>query len=770
MAIQLIKNPYEITFSKNPILFSFRITPFSNADIDKRTRLAISIEIESEAFKGDFNKIWEGSEYPNGKGFVDIDIQSQIDAHLEYLVPDKNIIKFHHAKKQMKRYRISYYTIDNNNTISATTTSTLFFACKGGLSKQEFHESLFFTENVLANLQPLHFCYGENANDKNMIRMDEVKWIYFMLKTNIIEKLFFEVKLFFTDGTNTTYTVFEQPSNVKKWGILACRVDYEALQIESHTPIGKLVAQYQIIIKFWSAAISEFIDVAKRAKFTIDYRPFYNPIYLFYRNSLGGLDTQSFLGEMEFKIENEKTKAEKIPLNNLLGSFKIQDESFDYINFKVDTFSGNTGWLDLSIIDKLKDLFLNKQVFDLYGKKLRPIYINSNGTGLYKSTDSLYNLKLDWSVAFKDDSYTREHIVSQPDTCPAIYFIEFSQVKGGKLHVIWKLVDGYDKIHIELVYGSVTYDYYFYGNDGETDIFITTPNQLPVVNTSIDCRGRTICNDEVAPYSYGPYSTSVTVVVASAIAPITIEDVVDETYRGTGARILQLNAADYMPLYNDIANNGAGLNATEFFDSAGAPATTTENGAAISFVGGKVQYAPTTTSIAISNEDFFFYRCREMLPAFAGGIPGNKAKVRIPMKGQIPKVWIKLTGKELNETVYKYGLLNGYEDSSFSGDFYLTFYKDAACTIPIDVSTFGILLDYKISEDIITYNSIGNITSASYGNLSATTTITCTGFSMLILPAYFFWLFDKPSKTKKNRHFQLQNTSVGSFIFINNGF
>lgn len=736
MAIQVIKTPHTISFSKNPVLFFFKLAPFTAIDIQNRLRLVISVEMESETHKGDFEKVYEYIEYPDAGGYIETNIQSVLHAHLQYLTPDFNIIKFHRAKHHVKRFRITYYSLDADNNTTVPVTSSIYYAIKGGLSKEEWHEKNFFTNNIDAQLQPLHFYFGENQSDINIVRMDEVKWMYFLTKGSIYNYLQLRVTITLDDGTTSTYTAIQQQFNAGKYASIAVRVDPTGVKLSDNTPAGKQVVQYSILVRYYASTVGEFVALTPNIQFNIDYRPFYNPVYILYRNSLGALNTQVFTGELQHKIEIEKNKSAVLPLSAMYGHYTIQSEISDTQNFKTDPVEGNSGWINIGQLMSMKDLVLHNEAYRIYGSRLQKIYVNTNSAPLYKKSDFLYNLKIDWQPAYTDDSNSRELAVTQPNTCPAVYYVSFSQQKGGKLHIMWKLLDGYERMQIELVYDGDTYEFEVNGNSGEFDYFITTPNQSPIITKSIQARARTVCNDEVEPYSYGPWSSVVNVNVVSAIAPITIDDVVDVTHRTTVARILQKNGTDFNPLSNDIPVNGSILSVTEFFDSAGAPSTTSINGANLSVIGGnKIEYFPTSASINITDEDKIYYRCREFLPALGGGgIPGNIAVIRVPMNGQIPKVWVKVRQVTQSVTAKKYGLFKGYSLDEIVEDIYLQFFKDQACTIPLDVSTYGIIVPYKRFTEETHWSWVGQPGTTTGPTLLSSGTINAVGFSTLVEP------------------------------------
>lgn len=486
--ITVIKTPYEISFSRNPILWSFKVTPFTTTDINNRTRLVVSLMVETEFNSGNFEAAWEGVEYPDASGFVTIDLSAVLDTRLEFYVPNSQYVKFHRCKKQIKRYYISYSLRDNDGQMMVPIDTIKYYVAKGGLAKDQWHRDQYFSTNILLAHSPLH---NIEPYEHQKLRTDEPKWLFFMMPASNSTYLKLTITPQNELGALLAYDMLEQNINASKWEILCVPIDYTTLDLENNIAPGN-------ICTFFSIAINDDTNqLIQTVSFRMDHRPMYDPVYLLYRNSLGGLDTQSFLGEKDFELDIVKSKAEIVQLSDYLNAFNMQFEAFTSKSFRSQKTKGNTGWINKNTTDRLIDMFLDKQVYTPSGVKLLPVQIDTKSATLYKDVTKLYNLTLEWALAWMDENFTLRNTVAQGNTCPAVFYFLATQVYGGKLHLVWKLEADWDKIEVQYIVDGVTNTITLAGNTGETDIVIDNP--ATGANHNVKVKARTVCNDEAAP-------------------------------------------------------------------------------------------------------------------------------------------------------------------------------------------------------------------------------------------------------------------------------
>ncbi len=732
-SLQLLKWPHTIVFSRNPILYQFRVAPFSISEVNARLRVVFTVMVETYFNSNIFEPLYTGSEYPNNRGIATLDLQSTLNASLDFYTPDLNLKKFHRCKKQSKHAYIRYQMQDNNGNFTAEVNTDPFVVIKGGLANEEWHPSEFFNTNVAGNRQTLHFWH-----DQEQLRADETKFLFFTLLDPTEEKLIVNCNL---RGDNTdimaTYEAWEQPINTSYGEVLCIPFNLTTLDVDANLPVGELLRSVDLWIT--DATAAEFTQVVS---LKIDHRPFYEVKYLYFRNSLGGLDTQSILGEKEFGVRIDARKAEVVKRSELLGLFNIQNELPVSYSHQNPSTLGHTGWIPKTQLDKLRDLLLQKQVFELYGRRYRPLHILTDKVQLWKNTDKLYNLAIEYAHAYDDPNYSREFTLLQGDTCPAVAVFVLTQEQGRYVHFHWELPEGYDKVHIVYnIAGGANIDVYYLGNIGDAEVEIFGPLVLPAPAAKVViARARVVCNDEIAPFAYGPYTTSQSLSIEPMLLPLAISDTVDEEPRTNGARTLKQGGVELNFLLNDLARNGGVLTSVySICDSVGTPTGLSLNGANMaSLAGGKIQYFPTPASLLITTEESFYYTCLETLPGPIT-IESAPVQIKVPMKGQVPKVWVKYSPLNEVTTSNSYGLFN-YSLHSWVADELIQFFADAACTIPIDVTGLGLTFAYYIRNVEKSYSYTGNYTGTVV-TTDPVVTLLLSGSSMLLIPQHDRWEF-----------------------------
>lgn len=724
-AIYLIKHPSPFNFSRNPIVFGFKVVPYSIESVEARHKLRIMLEFGESMVSTAMSSIWEGSLTPDADGICRIDLASLLDSKLKFYVPNKTVgNKLHLCKEQCGYFRISFHLTDGMNLLTTVGYSDIYRVYKGGIAKKDIdNANTYLNGNIIVLGKPLHY-----FTPTEPIRHGEPKWIYFIMR-NIadIESTVLNIDYLIADGSTENEVPLDRPGAPIPYQVYCVRVDTLAEDVLGDISYPDSLVQQEVTYIDNNAN-----NIFEPVTMIFDHRPFYDISYLLFRNSLGGLDTQAVVGEKEISATIAAQTVETPQITELIGDFKVQSEYGDTYSTHTAPVKCSTGWITKQHLEKLRDLLLNKEVYIEYGNRLVPVYINTKSLSLYKSRDSLFSLNFEYVMAMVDENYSPDNLITFGDTCPSVEFFQCSQVYSGYVTVVWKLPEGYDTVEITVTVGSGSPSTtILIGNSGEKHIDANSASNTSIVTDSVYVTARVVCNEDTVPGSYGPI-TGQTLNILSLIPPIANLDMMDEGPRNTTARTLQLNGADANIIANDIATTNPGLPEFDnFYDIANAVTTASANGATLAWSAGKVIYTPTPTSIANTNQDFFFYKCKEIVPSY-GTLNSALQMVIVPLAGEIPKVYIKMWALNQYQIKHKYGILNMCEGWEYRADIYLKFYSDAACTIPIDVTNFGITLNWdkiKIWQD---YNTIGNPTTSGGPSVDSSGTWTCLGFSMLL--------------------------------------
>ena len=759
--IQPYKLPNTHNFSKNPIPFGFNIVPWIDGNIVARHKLIVTLLFSYDIDNPIYTELWSGSMSPDIDGYAVIDVASILDAKLEYFTPNTNILKLHVCKKQCGIFKLRYYLAGANDMLSDESTTDEFYVYKGGVSKPDFdNAATYLNTNLVTNRTPMHFY---QANE--LVRPDEPRWMYFIYTeaaATPATEVTLNTEFWQTDGVHNDITGNTQSLILIQYQVYCLPVGFTQIGLDVGASDGDLVYRYQIHV------LDQSPEILVQADFYLDRRPFYDVQYLLYRNSLGAIETQALLGEKEFGLTINGERTETVAIAELMGNVTLQTENFDARNFYNNVVKANTGWLTLAVLMRLKDILLNRQVYLPYGNRLKPVYVNTRGPLLHKTKDNLYSLAIDYSNAFEDENFAPDGLIEFDDVCPAVEFIWAGQERGGFIWVMWKLPAGYDRIEfyytVDLT-GATVYELQFDGNTGRAEIDINSASNTLIESFEVTLKARCVCNDEVVPYSYGAYTGDLTIEGDSIIPPLANDDEADLGERSLVPRTLKIAGIDANFLNNDVARNGGFIGFEGVFDVSGVTAlATSANGANVQQSGtGGILYLPTPASIALLDEDYVYYKCNEYISTY-GYMLSNVARIKVPLKDSVPVVYVKMEFPNITETRYKKNW-HWYYDRR--GPLYFKFYRDAGCTIPVDVTTMGLVIAYDVYAEQYTY-------PPSYGALvyawtfETTVSVNVTGYAFEANPEFWInhWI-GGVGATMTNRKIESNSgASVGHLVFV----
>ncbi len=719
MALELIivKKPYEVCFSGNPVVYSFQFTPYTV--IEQAQEIKIQVRIEKEtAFNAPFIEIYSKVFYPDYRGFAEVDIKTIVDAHLKFSTPKSNLNHAVLATQQYCRFRVVIVATKDGQLITTPVTSDPVTVLKGGLSYEKWNYINFFDLAVVAEKRPLHF-----FTDKEFIRPDEVKFLFWLYPYTLKDKQIFYVHIDYADGDDFDGEI-PYETNAEKWGIQICPLGYkkiiELLVAEGFTPPAKDVKSFTIEIR----TNEDDLQTVAPLTFYMDYRKYYDYTYLIYTNSLGGKDTIAILGEIESLAEYTTIGAQKIPPPSGFENALLVPHSFTAVNTETEKFNGNTNFLRKDALQRLRDLLLSRVVHEIKGFEIEKwdpefisVIVNKKTVRFYSNRERLFGMAIEWQNAFVNNYYTPVGGVPANTVCPALENFIVKQLTKNTLQIIWSMPMPYDTLEVTVDNGvDPAETYLLYGNSGAQSITFINPAVYPAT-VEIQVKGRVACDLEIDPASYGPYSTEMIEIFAELL-PIANDDLY---YLAAGYTSTQLLAGANV-LDNDYDPDGDAIEVISVD-----PGPTAQGGTYTLWPDGTVNYqAP---SPLFNGEDSFPYTIQQSSnPALQAN-----ATVRI-IVGKVDTgngVYIKVVERNHFE--------NGEPENSpwlrTEGDFYLTFWADPQATIPKNL-TGGLDVNYKMTETKWQLNGtmIGSPTVTHY-------TQACTGTEFFIghLITRIFW-------------------------------
>lgn len=665
MEIFLIKKPYEISLSGNPIVFSFGLSPYGTREKTQDIHLQVTILLEQTNGSGFYTEIKTQEFYPTGEGQFQLEIQSILDPYLEYYLPRPDMDQPQRCPDHVKKYKLTWILMNAEAIISGPSQSSVYYVCKSSLNYESWHPSEFFTKKILIDKAPLLFIA---ANEK--FGVDEVRflsWIY-PYDDGLTQTVVYSMYL--NDGSIVTKNVTAIAAI--KWSVFCAPAGFTQLDFNSLVPLGMVAIKWSIkIMASATTIVSEIV-------YEIDQRNFYETYQLIYRNSIGGLETIRLRGQVDFAADYDRQLAAKTLPPSWYNNMDLLPQSSDENVEELANFTGDTGFLSKAGCDKLRDLFLSPQKMQLVDQRLLPIVINSKKTKFFTNKDSLISTVVEWSPAYSNKAYTPTNYMPVARTCPAVQTFIVRQVSKNKLQIIYALEFPYNQVEVTLVVGPNIFIYNYFGNSktviqdfyNPADTLGVPP--LPGVEIlypiggdyPITVKGRTVCNPASNPVDFGPYATIDMNVVGNR-PPIVVDDYYSINAGFNAAVTLTPSAMD-----NDYDPDDDPIEVVAASGPTNLGGSYTINAAGI------VTYTPPSSSF--QGNDWFDYAVRPV-----GGTDTAGGTVYIKVGGGILFIYAKLVYVGYNSTF------------SNAGEVWINFYSNPAATIPVDVSGSSFTVNYN---------------------------------------------------------------------------
>lgn len=435
-------------------------------------------------------------------------------------------------------------------------------------------------------------------------------------------------------------------------------------------------------------------DVCYPQRFYLETRNFYDTKDILFINSLGGVETIRLRGEIDANAEYTRISADKISTPEYFTNGILDAETENVFSSEQETFTGDTGFMPKENLDRLRDLFNNKMVFEIKNNRLVPVTVSMKSAQWYTNKQSLYSISLQWQYAFTNEYYSPAGLIAATGTCPAVETFAAVQSGRDKVTITWALETGYNKIKIEIISSGVSSFYTIEGNNGQQEIAFDNP-ATDLTGANIQVKGSTICNDLIDPADVGA-TTTITFRVYPNKAPTAVNDIfyLDAGYNT--AQVLKGSVLD-----NDYDENGDDFKAVAASGATGAGGTYAIDEAGI------VTYTPPSDTY--TGTDSFSYSITEI---GTGALTGS-ATVYINVVASAASsliVYVKLVFR--NKTLkFAHDVLHYY------GEVWMEFYSDAAGTAPMDVTGIGL-------------NILIRKTMHDHGDTYTDTSYAATGFEM----------------------------------------
>lgn len=384
--ITLRKRPYDINWSGNQIVYSF----FSEA-AKNNLDLVFEVKLYFRNYEdlSDFKEIAIIPLTPY-KGEASIDVAELLRSQLEFTLPtlwaDSS-----DARKQTGEFYIIYreYDIDESASESWLSTEVDYKrkVLKGGIAP-----FLWKGNNYWHNYYPTQKPFLTWQRSGRYTGLFERIFLAWFNNTNIAAgKIICIVKCTYTDKSTSekSVTVAVLPNRIAYIPVGA--VDRDIITA------GKTIWYWDVAV-YDNTVSSSPVLISQVFRYVNDQRNDYNNQTLFYRNSLGGIDSVRIRGVIETTITLDGGDAETIePFTDGATVLPRLDRSIAHR--EIPSFKGDIGHLDKNDQDRLRDAFLSREVWvEKYGRWW-PVKLLTKQYKLRSTQDKRFVLPIDWTIA-----------------------------------------------------------------------------------------------------------------------------------------------------------------------------------------------------------------------------------------------------------------------------------------------------------------------------------------------------------------------------------
>lgn len=409
--IQLLERPYEVCFSRNPVVYRLKTTTALNTP---------GLKVDTRVFfrkkaDNDFVQVIANTLTPDSAGLVEIDYSKVMDSMLDYKLPTVSAVTAERAFEQVGEFYIEYreittaapnptWTSDNGNVITVV---------KGGLPIEKWQGPNYFI-NRDGNLTW--------QKTGRYIGPREKTWMtYLHLGTNNQANMAMKVNVYFTDGTSMTdaVTVTLPDASVPKYGLY--RIPAGAQLNLKDLDTAKQIHYYTCRI------VAGTTNQTVEFRYTIDYRANYSKATLYWFNSLGGFDSVELKGEMGRKVGYDRQYGERTLGGKYYSNNEAPAMQESIRNLEQMTYQGSIGLMDdEDSFDRYRDLTLSVKVMMLRFNRFIPVVITNSSVDLGSDADPVKDFPIEFTPGFVNENYAPDIRIGELPACPVLTSFSFN--------------------------------------------------------------------------------------------------------------------------------------------------------------------------------------------------------------------------------------------------------------------------------------------------------------------------------------------------------
>ena len=324
-------------------------------------------------------------------GVAYIDIADLLNCQLEFYIPNPVTAGAQVTGLQSGKFYIHYRRVSSSNTNTAWNTSEEQNVCN--IIKAGVHPYMWKGNNFFINYFPANKPFLTWQQRGRLTALTEPLWLSWLnLNLAGTHSLKVSIQITYTDTTTDTIN-YPIADPIKQYFIYYLPAG--AAMLGLHTlNTAKTIGYWDVfIVDLNGTLLSEIY------RYYNDQRNDYNQKFLVYRNSLGGLDTVRIRGVIETSITLDGQDVEMT--TDASWSFNTTLPRFDAStpHREMPLYKGDTGYLTKEEQDRLRDLFLNRDIYMAQGGRLLPVKITTKQYKLRATSDKLFSMSVEWMLA-----------------------------------------------------------------------------------------------------------------------------------------------------------------------------------------------------------------------------------------------------------------------------------------------------------------------------------------------------------------------------------
>lgn len=268
------------------------------------------------------------------------------------------------------------------------SVSDVFQILKGGVSQRQLN----MMRDAGSNFYQFYLQGGKFLTARpwgDFVHPTQPVKLWFMPIANASATL--KIKAVYMDGSENIYSA---GVSLNTDNLYEFNVNPMLLGVDAETGAGSKMNFYDVWLESGGNEISE------KRRFTVDWIYCERPIFLFFANSLGGIDDVYFSGYVQDRFGLEGATAVKPATRNdtVLDPTLIVTSKSGQNKWTI-----NTGWKTLGTMQYYRDLMVSRQAWYLYSNMTQtsfnviPVIVDPGDKTLYDRKEDLWSLELEIS-------------------------------------------------------------------------------------------------------------------------------------------------------------------------------------------------------------------------------------------------------------------------------------------------------------------------------------------------------------------------------------